>query len=170
MKLTPTLGNRRSQNLQEVTKMAAVFSELECDGSVGFDAFAGWYNASQEKLRRAAVRRVKEAFNSLDADGSGRLNKSEFGKLAAKAKLHLDPPFSLEADWKQCKKVKQEGIEDAEEEVNYASFEAWCDDPPAPPRRRPEEPWVVVNCPTRQSLLLFIGSLHRFRYPDNKEI
>ena len=29
---------------------------------------------------------------------------------------------------------------------------------------------VLVNCPTRQSLLLFIGSLHRFPYPDNKEI
>ena len=32
---------------------------------------------------------------------------------------------------------------------------------------------IIVNCPTRQSLLLFIGSLHwlsRFPYPDNKEI
>ena len=31
----------------------------------------------------------------------------------------------------------------------------------------------VVNCPTRQSLLLFIRSLHRLSripYPDNKEI
>ena len=28
----------------------------------------------------------------------------------------------------------------------------------------------VVNCPTRQSLLLFIGSLHWFPYPNNKEI
>ena len=29
---------------------------------------------------------------------------------------------------------------------------------------------LLVNCPTRQSLLLFIGSLHRFPYSDNKEI
>ena len=28
----------------------------------------------------------------------------------------------------------------------------------------------LVNCPTRQSLLLSIGSLHRFPYPDNKEV
>ena len=28
----------------------------------------------------------------------------------------------------------------------------------------------LVNCPTWQSLLLFIGSLHWFPYPDNKEI
>ena len=28
----------------------------------------------------------------------------------------------------------------------------------------------VVYCPTRQSFLLFIGSLHWFPYPDNKEI
>ena len=29
---------------------------------------------------------------------------------------------------------------------------------------------VIVNCPTRQYLLLLIGSLHRFPYPDDKEI
>ena len=29
---------------------------------------------------------------------------------------------------------------------------------------------LVVNCPTRQSLLLIIGSLHRFPYSNNKEI
>ena len=30
--------------------------------------------------------------------------------------------------------------------------------------------YMIVSCPTRQSLLLFMGSLHRFPYPDNKEI
>ena len=33
-----------------------------------------------------------------------------------------------------------------------------------------ESAYIIVSCPTRQSLLLFIGSLHRFPYPDNKEI
>ena len=29
---------------------------------------------------------------------------------------------------------------------------------------------VIVNCPTRQYLLLFIGSLHRFPYPEKGNI
>ena len=111
-------------------KLKKVFQELEFvehgepQGFVTFEGFADYYNTTQERLRRAKVRYVKELFKAVDKDGSGRLDKEEFGRLAAKAQLGLDPPFNLETDWAKCKKTK-DLHDSSEDEVNYSSFEAW---------------------------------------------
>ena len=64
------------------------------NGVVTFEEFATWWNAQKEAERRRIRRNVKEVFDSVDADDSGRLDKAEFAQVAKKAKslLAIDPP------------------------------------------------------------------------------
>jgi Ca2+-binding EF-hand superfamily protein len=125
--LTKRMGLLRSSSRKKIKK---IFKELERhdagepQGYVTFESFAGWYNTTQERLRKAKVRQVKELFSLMDKDDSGRLSKQEFGAFAIKAQLGLDPPFDLDTDWAKCRKVK-ESLDEAEEELNYNSFEMW---------------------------------------------
>jgi Ca2+-binding EF-hand superfamily protein len=112
-------------------KMKKVFKQLEHvehgepQGFVTFDSFADYYNTTQERIRRAKVRYVKELFNAADKDGNGKLDKQEFCRLAVKAQLGLDPPFNVEKDWAMCKKTTARVSDGSEPEVNYSSFEKW---------------------------------------------
>ena len=44
---------------------------------------------------------VKDIFDGVDVDRSGKLDRAEFGAVAARARksLNLSPPFDPEADW-----------------------------------------------------------------------
>eukprot|EP01052_Picozoa_sp_SAG31_P003884 SAG31_NODE_154_length_22184_cov_25.917142_6_plen_624_part_00 len=92
---------------------------------VTFAAFSEWWNSVKEMERRSRRRQVKDVFNFIDADNSGRLNKEEFGKLASKAKhlLDLDPPFDLETDW-----ARSESKRLGAESLSYPAFELWWQD------------------------------------------
>lgn len=99
----------------------------EVPREVSFDRFAAWYNSTREHARRSQMCAVKEAFKKLDSDGSGTLNREEFGKLGAKLDsdrlLKLVPPFGLEADWALCSTVFDEDAN--EPRLDFKNFEAW---------------------------------------------
>ena len=94
-------------------------------GTINFEAFAGWWNIQKEQERRRMRRTVKECFEAVDVDESGRLDQDEFTAVAKKAKnaLGIDPPFDPASDWEMCKKLKNPAT--GEDEVTYQAFEAW---------------------------------------------
>jgi Ca2+-binding EF-hand superfamily protein len=105
----------------------ATFKAMDQVGnnSVSFEEFASWWNSQKEAERRRMRRNVKELFESVDADDSGRLDRQEFGQVAKKAKnmLGIDPPFDPVSDWEKV--TKREDPTTGEEEVTYQAFEAW---------------------------------------------
>ena len=57
--------------------------------------------------------------------------------------------------------------------IKFLMWQLWYTSFFVVPYIHPQNYTRLFNCPTRQSLLLFIGSLHwlsRFPYPDNEEI
>lgn len=94
-------------------------------GVVSFDAFAGWWNGMKEAERREMRRAVKDAFDAVDVDGNGRLEKTEFAMVAKKAgkSLGITPPFDLESDWAAIAKTMNPSI--GVEEATYHNFEVW---------------------------------------------
>lgn len=108
-------------------QMKKIFGSLDPleKGFLTFPEFAEWFNAFLEKQRRTVTRAVKEIFNKIDKEGSGFLNKEQFGLLAEKAKLQLDPPFDLDSDWKRCKTNKALGDKSEELVLKFGGFEAW---------------------------------------------
>lgn len=54
---------------------------------VSFDAFAKWWNEIKEATRRATRRAVKEAFELIDRDKNGKLDKEEFGQVCSSTPL-----------------------------------------------------------------------------------
>jgi Ca2+-binding EF-hand superfamily protein len=89
-------------------------------GEITFETFAAWWADVRETERRAMRRKVKDAFAAGDKNGSGRIDKEEFGKLGSKWMKNLNPPFDLEADW-QMSKDKRHGAPD----MAYPAFEMW---------------------------------------------
>lgn len=102
------------------------FGDLDPSGSglVDFKTFAAWWKLMKETERREHRRSVKDAFEAVDSDKSGKLTKEEFGKLNHKARklMQLDPPFDLEKDWGECRTQK---FADLEPQLTYPDFEAW---------------------------------------------
>ncbi len=105
----------------------STFNEMDINsnGVVSFEEFATWWNSQKEAERRRMRRNVKEVFESVDADDSGRLDKQEFAQGAKKAKnmLGIDPPFDAELDWEKV--AKRSNPITGEDEVTYQAFEAW---------------------------------------------
>jgi Ca2+-binding EF-hand superfamily protein len=102
------------------------FGELDpsATGAVSFNAFNVWWRGMRETERREMRRQVKDVFDAVDTDQSGRLSKAEFAKLVSRAKKHLRlvPPFDLDKDWRLCKTIR---YGDNEEELTYPAFERW---------------------------------------------
>jgi len=64
------------------------------DGRVGVDGFAAWYIRAEKQNRAEELRRIREAFELLDRDGSGALDKSEVAQLSKRLGNKLTSMYS----------------------------------------------------------------------------
>jgi Ca2+-binding EF-hand superfamily protein len=109
---------------RDTIEKAFVEMDGRTKGYVTFAEFVKWFNSLKERERRQMRRKVRDLFESIDKDHSGRLDKAEFAKLATKGKdlLGIHPPFDLEKDWAACEHTV---YQDMEPEVTYQGFEKW---------------------------------------------
>ena len=99
---------------------------LESEGDqISFRVFARWWNRHKEVERRRARRDVKELFDEMDADSSGKLDKQELAQFVHKAshRLKVDPPFDLDSDYALMRKGAG-GVQG----VSFVMFESWWKD------------------------------------------
>jgi Ca2+-binding EF-hand superfamily protein len=81
-----------------------VFKELDDDGSgeVTFAEFVNWFNERKSSERREMRLAIRDLFEKIDKDRSGKLSKTEIGQLVKKSKGKLNligEPFDVEQDW-----------------------------------------------------------------------
>ena len=88
--------------------------------TVSLSEFRIWYGDSAERIREQVI----DKFNSVDADGNGKLDKSEITELLAEA--HGQTPSSTDVDalWQEMLGDK-EATGDKSEGVSLADFLTW---------------------------------------------
>lgn len=64
------------------------------DGRVGLDGFAAWYIRAEKQDKLDEVKRIRAAFDLLDRDGSGALDKSEVAMLSQRLGTRLKTVYS----------------------------------------------------------------------------
>ena len=116
----------------KIKKFDQVFEELDEDGSgtVAFGEFVSWFNERKTAERREMRLAVRELFDKMDKDRSGKLDIKEIGTLVKKSKHTLNligPPFDVEADWTAMRKTGQDEFGEGGE-VTFPHFEDWWKD------------------------------------------
>lgn len=74
------------------------------DGRVGFDGFAAWYIRTDKQRKLEELERIREAFDSVDRDGSGALDKKQVAMLSKRLGARLKSLYSsknLNAAWSE---------------------------------------------------------------------
>ena len=109
----------------KVSKFHKIFAELDTggDGTVSFVEFVHWFNERKTSERREMRLQVRDLFEKMDRDRSGKLSKEEISSLVKKSKNKLnlvDPPFDVDRDWEVMKKT--------DGEVTFPHFEGWWKD------------------------------------------
>ena len=81
----------------KVSKFHKIFAELDSggDGTVSFVEFVHWFNERKTSERREMRLQVRDLFEKMDRDRSGKLSQEEISSLVKKSKNKLnlvDPP------------------------------------------------------------------------------
>ena len=119
-----------SGDVQEATDkdIDAMFDEIKSKvpswdsarpDTVSLSEFRIWYGDSAERIREQVI----DKFNSIDADGNGKLDKNEITQLLTTAHGHTPSAMEVNALWEEM--LTTESTDDENQGISLGEFLTW---------------------------------------------